>query len=79
MLFQMVFAISIVVETMFVFRLISRHFRKIHAFYQAVHSANADVNAIITLEDELYFICTKALVIISIDMKDKAFDMLVFR
>ena len=44
-----------------------------------LHSTNTDVNAIITLENELYLIGAEALVIIRIDMKDKAFDMLVFR
>lgn len=61
------------------FRFVGRYFRKLHAVHQPVHSANADVNAIITLENELYFIGAEALIIIRIDMKDKAFDKLVSR
>ena len=64
---------------MFAFRFIGRHFRKVHAFHQAVHSADADVNAIIALENELYFVGSEAFVIIGVDMKDKAFETLVFR
>ena len=51
----------------FVFWPVSGHFGELHAVYQAVHSADADVNAIITLENELHLIGTKAFIIISVD------------
>lgn len=50
-----------------------------HRAHQAVHSSNADAGAIVTLEDMVDFIGAKAFVIISINSKDKAPEILIKR
>ena len=50
-----------------------------HRAHQAVHSSNADADAIVTLEDMVDFIGAKAFVIISINSKDKASKILIKR
>ena len=50
-----------------------------HRAHQAVHSSNADADAIVTLEDMMDFIGAKAFVIISINRKDKAPNILIKR
>ena len=44
------------------------HFRKLQVFYQAVHSSDADSNAIVTLQYIGDFIGTKPLIIISVNL-----------
>ena len=46
--------------------------------HQAVHLANADVDAIITLENMSDLIRAKPLVIVCVYMKDDGSDLLVF-
>ena len=75
----MVDAFTVVIVAASAFWLVCGHFRKLHAVHQAVHSPDADVNAIITLEDELHLVSAETFVIISMNMENKAFDMLVFR
>lgn len=79
MLFQIVYTFFIIIVWTFAFGSVRRHFRKFHAVHQAVHSADTDVNAIITLKDELYLMDIKTFIIIRVDMKNKAFDALIFR
>jgi len=47
------------------------------SFHQAVHSADTDVNAIITLENESNFISTKSFPVISIELKNGPADALI--
>ena len=75
----MVYAISVVTAIVSAVRLIGIYFRKVRNFHQAVHSADVDINTILMLENELYFIDTKTLDIIREDMKDKVFNALIFK
>ena len=61
-----------------VFWFICGHLRELQFFHQAVHSANADVNAIITLQKVSNLIGTKTLVVIRINVQDQGSDVLVF-
>ena len=51
-------------------RFIRRHFWQLQLFYQAVHSSDTDVYAIITLKNIGNFVSAKPFVVISIDMKN---------
>ena len=53
-------------------------FWKSHAAHQPVHSPDADVNAIITLKNVSNLVCSETFIIVRIDLKDDAFDVLVF-
>ena len=46
-------------------------------FHQTVHSADADVNAIVTLKDKCYFVSTETLVVIGIDLQDQSCNLLI--
>lgn len=59
-------------------RLISTHFRKIHTFHQAVHSAAADVNAIFLREAFRHFLCAQPFVTFDVKCKDLGSDASVF-
>lgn len=61
------------------FGMSSRHFRQMHRAHQAVHSSDADADAIVALEDMMDFVGAKALVVISINIKDKASKILIKR
>lgn len=50
------------------FRFCSWHFRKVHAAHQPVHSPDADVHAIVTLEDILDFVSAQTLIITGINV-----------
>ena len=54
------------------------HFRKLQSFHQAVHSSDADGNAIVTLKYIGDFIGAKPFVITSVNLQNKSCDFLVF-
>ena len=59
-------------------RLDSAHFRQVHIFHQSLHSADADIYAIITLKTNLNFISTKTLFRFCIKFKNTFTYMPVF-
>ena len=59
-------------------RLFCRHTRELERSHQAVHSFDADIDAIITLQNIGDFICTKTFVIIGINLKNQSGDLLIF-
>lgn len=58
-------------------RLSGRYFGKLHGFHQAVHSADADMNAIITSKNMCDFVSTDPFVVVRIDAEDSLADLLV--
>ena len=52
--------------------------RKLQSFHQAVHSSDADDNAIVTLKYIGDFIDAKPFVITSVNLQNKSCDFLVF-
>ena len=59
-------------------RLISGHLGKIHRPHQPVHSADTDVNAMITLQNVCDLVCTKTLVVVGKHLKNEPLQLLVF-
>ena len=77
LLMQMIRAFALLTGRVLSPGLAGGHRRKVHAFHQAVHSSDTDMDAIITSEDVSDFIGAKPLIIISIDMEDRRFDLLI--
>jgi len=78
---QMIRAFAFGSNRTFPFGFAGGHRRKAHAFHQAVHSSDTDVDAIITSEDVSDFIGVKPFIIIGIgiDVEDCRFDLLIFK
>ena len=74
----MVAAFTIIMMFMVVKGLLCGHSREIKVFHQSVHSADTDVNAIITLKNVSDLVSTKPLIIIGINLKDHLTDLLIF-
>ena len=55
-----------------------RHSRQLHVFHQAVHSADTDVNAIITLQYVSNLIGAKSFVVVSVNVQYIGPDDLIF-
>lgn len=53
------------------------HFGKIHWFHQSVHSADADVYAIITFKTSFHFIGTKMLIGFGIKFKNTGTNIFI--
>ena len=58
-------------------RLSGGHFWKLHGFHQAVHSADTDMNAIITGRNMRDPVSADPLVVVRIDVKDSPADLLI--
>ena len=67
-----IFFITILTE-----RFIRGHTWQLKGFHQTVHSADTDVNAIITLKNTGNFISTKTLVVISMNLQNKPGYLLI--
>ena len=78
LLMQMIYAVAGILMFVDFVRLFGGHFRKLQVFHQAVHSSDADGNAIVTLKYIGDFIGTKPLVVVSINLQNKFCDFLVF-
>ena len=61
-----------------VMRFVRGHGGQLHGAHQAVHSTDADVNAIVTLKDVCDLISSDTFVAVSVDLQDCLLDALVF-
>lgn len=59
------------------FRLVSGEFWKAHGCHQAVHSSDADVDAIVTSKDIFDLVCANTFVIIRKNLQDDPPDVLI--
>ena len=59
-------------------RFSGRHWWKLHGLHQAVHSADADADTIITLKNMCDLVGSDPLFVICIDLEDEPSDLLVF-
>ncbi len=78
LLLQMIGTFAIFFVTIITERFIRRHTWQLKSFHQTVHSADTDVDAIITLKDIGNFVSTKTLVVISINLQNKLGYLLIF-
>lgn len=77
-LLEMIDALAVFIVFARMKRLLGRHLWQLKRFHQAVHSSDADVNAIITLKNMGDFICSKPFVIVGIDVKNLGSNHLIF-
>ena len=77
-LLKMVSAFTVVLMAIVTEGLLRGHPGELKVLHQSVHSADTDVNAIITPEDISDLIGTQTFVVIGIDAKDHLGDFLIF-
>ena len=77
-LLEMIDALAVFIVFVRMKRLLGRHLWQLKRFYQAVHSSDADVDAIITPKNMGDFICSKPFVIVGIDVKNLGSNHLIF-
>ena len=77
-LLEMIDALAVFIVFVRMKRLLGRHLWQLKRFHQAVHSSDADVNAIITPKNMGDFICSKPFVIVGIDVKNLGSNHLIF-
>lgn len=77
-LLEMIDALAVFIMFVRMKRLLGRHLWQLKRFHQAVHSSDADVNAIITPKNMGDFICSKPFVIVGIDVKNLGSNHLIF-
>ena len=53
------------------------HRWKLHGTHQAVHSTDADTNAIVTTKEICDFISTDAFIVVSVNVQNHLFDVLI--
>ena len=78
LLVQMVVISPVITFYSAVMRFVRGHGGQLHGAHQAVHSTNADVDAIVTLEDVSDFVSSDTFVAVSVDLQDSLLDALVF-
>ena len=78
LLVQMVVISPVITFRSAVMRFVRRHGGQLHGAHQAVHSTDADVNAIVTLKDVCNLISPDTFVAVSVDLQDCLLNALVF-
>ena len=78
-LFQVILAVALACRRVNEMGLNGGHSRQLHGFYQAVHSADADFNAIITFQYIGNLVSTESFLVVSVDVEYVGFNDLVFQ